>query len=220
MPAIGVKQHFFAAFYHNSMADLLKIAVFDINGTLYNKKSKEEFFRFVCFRNSYKLWDVYHLLLFKLLAKLRLVNQTQFKENFFNYLDRLPPKQVKRYASEYWSIEYPHYFNEKLLKRVDELREQGVKIFCISGGFDVYMEPLYELFPVDAHISTRVMYKGDTYKIVGEACKEEEKIRRLEEHLDGQSYQVVEAYSDDEEAVLELAEQAYMVKKDGEVVPL
>ena len=202
------------------MPDLLKIAVFDINGTLYNKKSKEEFFRFICFRNSYKLLDIYHLLLFKLLGSLRLVNQTQFKENFFNYLDRLPPEQVRRYAAEYWSIEYPRYFNEELLRRVDELRAQGVKIFCISGGLDVYMEPLYELFPVDAHLSTRVLYKQGTYKIVGEACKEKEKIRRLEEYLEGQPYEIVEAYSDDEEAILDKAKQAYVVKKDGEMVPL
>ncbi len=77
------------------MPEPLKIAVFDINGTLYRKKSKEEFFRFICFRNSYKLADIYHLLLFKLLGSLRLVNQTQFKENFFNYLDDLPPEQVQ-----------------------------------------------------------------------------------------------------------------------------
>ena len=197
-----------------------KIAVFDINGTLYNKKSKEEFFRFICFRDSYKLIDIYHLLLFKLLGALRLINQTQFKENFFNYLDHLPPEQVTRYAAEYWSIEYPRYFNPKLLERVDQLRKQGVKIFCISGGLDVYMESLYELFPVDAHLSTRVLYKKGTYKIVGEACKGKEKIRRLEEYLDGQPYQIVEAYSDDEEAILDKAEKAYIVKKDGEVVPL
>ena len=202
------------------MPSPLKIAVFDINGTLYNKKSKEEFFRFICFRNSYKLLDICYILLFKLLGTLRLVNQTQFKENFFNYLDHLPPEQVRRYASEYWSIEYPHYFNRELLERADALREQGVKIFCISGGYDVYMDPLYELFPVDAHLSTRVMYKNDTYKIVGEACKEEEKIRRLNEYLEGKPCQIVEAYSDDEEAILGQAEQAYLVKKGGEIVAL
>lgn len=198
----------------------LSIAVFDINGTLYKKKSKEEFFRFICFRNNYKLLDIYHLLLFKLLGSLRLINQTQFKENFFNYLDHLPPDQVSRYASEYWSIEYPRYFNKELLERVDKLREQGVKIFCISGGLDVYMDPLYDLFPVDAHISTRAMYKKDTYKIVGEACKEEEKIRRLEEYLDGKPYQIVEAYSDDKEAILKVAKQAYLVNEKGEVAPM
>ncbi|MGB3852749.1 MAG: HAD family hydrolase [Tunicatimonas sp.] len=202
------------------MPESLKIAVFDINGTLYHKTSKEEFFRFVCFRNSYKIADIYHLLLFKTLGSLRLVNQTQFKENFFNYLDDLPPDQVKQYAAEYWSIEYPTYFNETLLERVEELRKEGVQIYCISGGLDVYMDPLYELFPVDGHLSTRVRYEKDTYKIVGKACKEEEKIRRLEEHLDGQPYEIVEAYSDDQEAILKEAKQAYLVREDGKIISL
>ena len=202
------------------MSEVLKIAVFDINGTLYRKKSKEEFFKFICYRNNYKLLDIYYLGLFKLLGNLRLVNQTQFKENFFNYLDKLPPDQVTRYASEYWSIEYPYYFNKELLQRVDTLRERGIKIYCISGGLDVYMDPLYEFFPVDAHISTRVTYRNDSYKVIGEACKEEVKIRRLEEYLNGQPYQIVEAYSDDEEAILEKAERAYVLKEDGEITPL
>ena len=195
------------------MSEKTKIAVFDINGTLYHKKSKEEFFRFICYRNSYKLIDMYHLILFKLLGKLRLINQTQFKENFFNYLDGLPPEQVKRYAREYWSIEYPYYFNDELLQRVEELRNEGVKIFCITGGLDVYMTPLFELFPVDGYMCTRTRYDDGTYRIVGEACKNQEKINRLCEHFGDDSFHVVEAYSDDNEEVLELADQAYVVKK-------
>lgn len=195
------------------MSEKTKIAVFDINGTLYHKKSKEEFFRFICYRNSYKLLDMYHLILFKLLGKLRLINQTQFKENFFNYLDGISPKQVERYAREYWSIEYPYYFNDELLQQVEELREEGVKIFCITGGLDVYMTPLFELFPVDEYICTRTRYDDGTYRIVGEACKNEEKINRLREHFDGDNFHIVEAYSDDKEEVLELADRAYLVKK-------
>ncbi len=202
------------------MADPLRIAVFDINGTLYTKSSKEEFFRFICFRNGYKLADIYYLLLFKLLGKFRLINQTQFKENFFNYLDHLPPDRVGRYAAEYWSIEYPRYFHSELIDRVDRLRQDGVKIFCISGGLDIYMDQLYELFPVDAHLSTRVAYRQSTYEIIGEANKDGEKIRRLNEHLDGQAYQVVEAYSDEKEAILDLAEQAYLIEEDGTIVSL
>ncbi len=190
-----------------------KIAVFDINGTLYNKKSKEEFFRFICYRNSYKLLDIYHLLLFNFLGKLRVINQTEFKENFFNYLDDLPPDLVNQYAQEYWSIEYPAYFNQELLNRVEKLREDNIRIFCISGGLDVYMNPLYELFPVDAHMSTRVEYKKDTYKVIGEACKGEEKIRRLDEHFQGRPYQIVEAYSDSKEKLFKKADKAFMVKK-------
>jgi len=189
-----------------------KIAVFDINGTLYNKTSKEEFFKYVCYRKNYKLLSLYHLALFKLLGSLRLINQTQFKENFFNYLDGLPPDKVDRYAREYWSVEYPYYFNSRLLKRVEELRQQGTKIVCASGGLDVYMRPLFEMFEVDEYFCTQVRYTNKTYEVIGQACKKEEKIRRIEDHFGKGNFQVVEAYSDDPEAVLDLADEAFLVK--------
>ena len=195
-----------------------QIAVFDINGTLYNKTSKEEFFKYICYRKNYKLFSLYHLILFKLLGSLRLVNQTQFKENFFNYLDCLPPDKIDRYAREYLSVEYPYYFNSKLLERVEELRAQGVKIVCASGGLDVYMRPLFEIFETDEYFCTQVRYTNKTYKVIGEACKEEEKIRRIEEHFGKGNFQVVEAYSDDPEAVLDLADKAFLVE-DGNIEP-
>ena len=131
----------------------------------------------------------------------------------------MPPEQVDRYAREYWSIEYPYYFNDELLQRVEELRNEGVKIFCITGGLDVYMTPLFELFPVDGYMCTRTRYDDSTYRIVGEACKNQEKINRLREYFDGDNFHVVEAYSDDKEEVLELADQAYVVK-EGKVEAL
>lgn len=196
-----------------------RIAVFDINGTLYNKKSKEEFFKYVCYRKNYKLFSLYNLILFKFLGKIRIINQTEFKENFFNYLDGLPPDKVDRYAREYWSVEFPYYFNDKLLKRVEELRNDDVKIVLASGGLDVYMKPLLEFFEADEYFFTQVKYTNQTYKVVGKACKGKEKIRCIEEYFRGEPFRVVEAYSDDPEPVLDLADKPFMVKKDGEIVP-
>lgn len=116
---------------------------------------------------------------------------------------------VDQYAREYWTVEYPRYFNEELLEKVDALRQQGIKIFCISGGLDIYMNPLYEIFQVDAHMSTNVK----AYKVIGEACKGEEKIRRLDAYFQDKPSQVVEAYSDSKEEILDIADKAFIVNK-------
>lgn len=192
-----------------------RVAVFDINGTLYSKSSKEEFFKYICFKNGYKLLDIYHLITYKLLGKANLINQTKFKENFFNYLDGLSPDTVQKYAREYWSIEYPQYFNEQLMKRVKELREEGTQIICISGGLDVYIAALFDSLDVDAYYSTQTTYTNNTYKVVGEACKGQIKIDRLDKHFAGEPYRIVEAYSDDPELILEKAERSYIVNPDG-----
>jgi len=202
-----------------SQQDENRVAVFDINGTLYRKSSKEEFFKFVCFKNGYKLLDIYHVIIYKLLGKARVINQTQFKENFFNYLNKLEPDTVEQYAREYWSIEYPRYFNQELLKRCDELKRDGVKIICITGGLDVYVKPLFELFEADDFYGTNTIYKNGTYLIEGVACKGEEKLRRLNLHFGQAPYRIVEAYSDEEEPILDEAEKAFLVKSDGSIHP-
>jgi len=194
-----------------------KVAVFDINGTLYRKSSKEEFFKFICFKNGYKILDLYNVVLYKLLAKAHLINQKEFKENFFNYLDDLSPDVVEQYAREYWSIEYPRYFNHTLMNRIEQLRRDQVHILCISGGLDVYINPLFDSLKVDGFYCTRSTYLNHTYKIQGQACKGEEKIKRLEEHFQGEPYRLIEAYSDDPEELLDRAERAYLLNGEGEV---
>jgi HAD superfamily phosphoserine phosphatase-like hydrolase len=195
-----------------------KVAVFDINGTLYRKSSKEEFFKYICFKNGYKLLDIYHVFVYKILGKARLINQTEFKENFFNYLDDLRPEEVRKYAGEYWSIEYPQYFNEELMQRVKELKEEDTQIICISGGLDVYLAPLFELLDVDAYYCTKTLYQNNTYKVDGEACKGVEKLKKLKEHFGEEPYRIVEAYSDEPEEILEEAEKAYIIHPEGRVV--
>lgn len=154
-----------------------------------------------------------------MLGKAHLINQTRFKENFFNYLDDIPPETVQRYASEYWSIEYPQYFNQELLQRVKKLKDEGVAVFCISGGLDVYIRPLFRFFEVDEFYCTVTRYQDGTYLIDGKACKGDVKLERLKSHFAEEPYRIVEAYSDDPEPLLEEAENAYIVTPQGKVKP-
>lgn len=194
----------------------IKVAVYDLNKTLYLKSSKEEFFKYVCFKKGYKLLNLVQLAGLKILGNMKLIDITTFKENFFDYLDHLPPEKVAKYAREYWQIEFPQYFHQDLLQEIKELREQGVKVYIISGGLEVYVKPLGEFLKVDAMLGTRTCYENEDYKVDGEACKDEEKYRRLKEDLVGQEFRLIKAYSDEEEHILDQAEEAYLVE-DGEV---
>ena len=191
-----------------------KIAVFDLNQTVYLKSSKEEFYRFICYKNNYKLLDLFQMGVYTFLRQLKLFSKTEFKENFFNYLDHLPPEMVEEYAREYWSVEYPKYFHPELLNRIAQLREQGVKIIFITGTLDVYVKPLFEHFLIpDNWIATRTQYINGSYKIIGKACKDDEKINRLNQLMSPQSYEMVEAYSDKNEDILKVAKNAFLVQK-------
>ncbi|WP_347158939.1 HAD family hydrolase [Pontibacter chitinilyticus] len=196
----------------------VQVVVFDLNGTFYNKSSKDEFFKFVCSKKPQNARFYFQMLYYKLLVKLHQVRQTEFKENFFNYLDNIPPEQVETYAREFWQKEYPENFNDEIKSRLDTLKKEGAEICCATGGLELYVKPLFQLYPVDYLAGTRVTYVDNTYKVEGEACKDEEKLKRLEQHYDGRSITIIEAYSDSKEAILDKAKKAYLVK-DGKITP-
>lgn len=197
----------------------MKVVVFDLNKTFYNKSSKDEFFKFVSAKKPQKLVYYAQMLYYKLLLKMNQIRQTEFKENFFNYLDNLPPQQVEAYAREFWQQEYPEEFNQEIKQRLDKLKKEGVQVICATGGLEIYVKPLFdELYPIDEFFGTQTHYVDNTYLVDGKACKAEEKIKRLKKHFNGKPFKIVEAYSDSKEDILDHAEKAWLVKK-GKLVP-
>jgi HAD superfamily phosphoserine phosphatase-like hydrolase len=196
----------------------IKVVVFDLNGTLYNEKSKDEFYKFICKKKPQKIADIFQLAYYHVLGKLHWINQTEFKENFFNYLDDIPPPQVAAYAEEFWREEYPKHFNAELKARLDAFKKQGVELFCATGGLELYVKPLFKLYPVDGFAGTRVRYDGHTYLVEGDACKADEKLRRIAQHYGNRPYRIIEAYSDSKEDILDKADKSFLVKK-GKLIP-
>jgi len=198
--------------------EAVKVVVIDLNLTFYNKSSKDEFFKFICTKKPQNFRFYFQMIYYKLLVNLNQIRQTEFKENFFNYLDNIPPAQVEAYAREFWENEYPDNFNQELKQRLDKLKADGVEVFCATGGLELYVKPLFDMYPIDGLAGTIVKYENDTYLVQGKACKQEEKLRRMEEHYKGRPFKIVEAYSDSKEAILDAAEQAFLVE-DGEISP-
>lgn len=196
----------------------LKVIVFDLNKTFYTKSSKDEFFEFVCAKRPQRLAYFFEMTYYKLLRQLHQIRKTEFKENFFNYLDNLPPEQVEAYATEFWGKEYPENFNKELKEHFDNMKKQGVKLYCATGGLELYVAPLFRLYEIDGFAGTQVKYEEGTYKVQGKACKDEEKVCRMENHFNEKPFRIIEAYSDSKEAILEEAEKAFLLK-DGKIEP-
>ncbi len=190
----------------------VKVVVFDLNGTFYNKSSKEEFYKFILAKRPKRIKYFIQMGYFYTLLKLNQIKQTEFKENFFSYLDDFPPEKVNEFAKEFWAREFSGNFNHELIRRFNELKKQKTLLFCATGGFELYVKPLFDIYEIDGFAGTRVQYDGHTYLINGEACKDEEKIERLEKFLNGKPYRIIEAYSDSEEEILKRAEKAFLIK--------
>ena len=191
-----------------------EIVVYDLNQTLYKKSSKDEFFKFICYKKGYKLVHLFQIGLLTALGKLRVMSKTYFKENFYNYLDNLPPEQVKRYARQFWNLEFPEYFREEMIADIIEKDKAGIKVYIITGGFEVYTKYLEELLPLKV-IGTLTKYENEDYKIIGKTCNDAEKVKRLDAEMNG-DYKILAAYSDDDEEILYKAEKGYFLK-DGKL---
>lgn len=189
-----------------------KVAVYDLNKTLYRKSSKDEFFKFICYKRNYKLLNLIELGWYKFMGKLRLITKTEFKENFYNYLKDLDPEKVKKYAAQFWNMEFPEQFRDKMIEDIKKFDSEGIKVYVITGGFEVYTKYLEEILHVKV-LGTRTQYKDGNYKVIGKACNDEEKVRRLEEDIND-DYTILEAYSDDKEEILFLAEKGYFIDGD------
>lgn len=195
---------------------MLKVVVYDLNKTLYKKSSKDEFFKFICYKKNYKLLNLIELGWYKSMGKLRLINKTEFKENFYNYLKNLDPETVKKYSKQFWDMELPDHFRNGMLQDIKKFDKAGVKVYVITGGFEVYTKYLEELLPVKV-MGTRTKYVDNNYEVIGKACNDDEKVRRLEEDTGG-NYRLLEAYSDDDEEILHKAEKGFLVDENtGEI---
>ena len=98
-----------------------EIIVYDLNQTLYKKSSKAEFFKFICYKKGYKLVHLFQVGWLAALRKLRLMSKTSYKENFYNYLDKLPPEVVSKYAKQFWDIEFPENFRKEMVADIIEI---------------------------------------------------------------------------------------------------
>lgn len=190
-----------------------KVVVYDLNKTLYKKSSKDEFFKFICYKKNYKLYNLIKLGWYKSMGKLKLITKTEFKENFYNYLKNIDPDTVRNHAKEFWDMEFSNLFREKMVEDIRKFNEDGVKVYIITGGFEVYTKYLEELLPVNV-LGTRTEYIDGNYKIIGKACNDGEKIRRLKEAINGE-FNFLEAYSDDKEEILFLAEKGYFLDENN-----
>lgn len=189
-----------------------EVVVYDLNKTLYRKSSKDQFFKFICYKKNYKLLNLLELGWYKTMGKLRLVTKTEFKENFYNYLKNLDPETVKKYAEQFWKLEFPDHFRPEMISDIKKFHDRDIKVYVITGGFEVYTKYLEELLPVKV-MGTRTEFVDGNYKVIGKACNDEEKVRRLEEAT-GNNYKLLEAYSDDEEEILYIAEKGYFLNDD------
>ena len=85
-------------------------------------------------------------------------------------------------------------------------------MYVVTGAYEIYVKYLETILPVKV-IGTRTEYRDGKHHIIGKACNDEEKVRRLHQYVE-QDFVILRSYSDDDEAILYEAEEGFYLKGD------
>ncbi len=108
------------------------------------------------------------------------------KELSLSYIKGRTVEEMDALARDFFQAYQKTNFFEDAAPELFRLREQGVQIVVVSASSDVYMRVLPEFLPVDHVICTVCTVADGKYTgKVQKNCKGEEKVRRIQEWLDG-----------------------------------
>lgn len=185
----------------------MEIDIYDFDETLYPFDSGS-LFAFYCLLHY--PWTIICLPIIAvgfILMKLGLISFTNFKKTCFMFVPLIPlDKAVKGFWNRHENQVHKWFLERK--------RECVV----ISASPDFLLEEIAQRLPIENLICTRHSRKSGI--IIGENCRDEEKVRRFREIFP--DARVIDVYSDSikhDRAIFSLAEgQCYQVV-DGELLP-
>ncbi|MBR5773404.1 MAG: HAD-IB family phosphatase [Clostridia bacterium] len=181
--------------------------VYDFDGTIYHGDSTKDFFRYSLKKHPLlvrymprQLWGFF-------LYAIKRIDKTAMKEMFYCFLKGIDGEKL---VEEFWDSHekniYPFY---KQQQRADDI--------FISASPEFLLEPICKRLSINHLMASRVDIKTGAHS--GKNCRGEEKVKRLFEKY-GEVH-IEKFYSDSlaDLPLAKLAEQAFMITKDGQITP-
>lgn len=180
--------------------------VYDFDGTIYAGDSTVDFFWYAMKRYPLLLRYVPLQVWGFGMYALKRITKTQLKEYFFSFLKGINASEL---AEEFWDRNqhrlYPWY---------QEVRDQSCIVISASPEF--LLRPICNRLDIENLIASEVDSK--TGKFLGENCRGEEKVRRLNREFGEVSIGAFYSDSLSDTPLAILAKNAFLVK-DGTVQP-
>ena len=183
---------------------MIKINLFDFDETIYDGDSTVDFFKFIFKKKPITILWLFVMLLFVILYGLKIINKTKMKETFYKIFTFVEIND--ELLDEFWKS---HDYKIKKFY-IDRKHDKDI---IISASPEFLLRPICNKLGVMDMIASKVDPKTGKYD--GINCHDVEKVRRLNEKY--KDYEVLESFSDSlksDRPILELAKDAYLVKKD------
>lgn len=149
---------------------------------------------------------------------LKIIRFIPLKQAILFPLNYLSEEELQQFYKE---CLIPHYYLN-VVAELKQKKSEGYLIYLVSASPEVYLK--YTDLPIDEIIGTKTAIKNgeNTSRIIGENCKREEKVRRIQALLAKQNIEIDEeasyGYSDSESdlPMLRLVNHRIRInKKDG-----
>ncbi len=174
------------------------IAFFDFDGTITEKDSLLEFIRYCKGDTAFYMGFLLHSPML-IAYKLKIISNHRAKEIMLNYFfGKMNIKEFDAYCVQFNEEVMPSLLRPKALNEINKLKEKGAEIVVVSASPEYWIEKWCRSMNIKC-IATRLLITSDNKisgKIEGLNCYGKEKVRRIHEDYDLNTFSDVYCYGD------------------------
>lgn len=169
-----------------------KLAIFDIDYTITKKETLMELFKYVIKKDKKNLRFLPRAIYCGIMYAIGIYDERKVKETFLRFIDGIKEEELAELVKEFYDERLKNILYDDALKMMKKLKNEGYDIYLISASPEFYVNEFYNIKEVDKVIGTKFGFENGTFvrKMVGNNCKGEEKVRRLNEILKDEKIEV------------------------------
>jgi HAD superfamily hydrolase (TIGR01490 family) len=171
---------------------LKKLAIFDIDYTITKKETLMELFKYAIKKDKKNLRFLPRAIYCGIMYAIGIYDERKVKETFLRFIDGIKEEELAELVKEFYDERLKNILYDDALKMMKKLKNEGYDIYLISASPEFYVNEFYNIKEVDKVIGTKFGFENGTFvrKMVGNNCKGEEKVRRLNEILKDEKIEV------------------------------
>lgn len=191
----------------------MRIAFFDLDGTITNKDTMFQFIRFS--KGNLIFYGGFILLLPVLIAyKIGIIPNWRAKEILFAfYFKGMEVPHALMLGQKFAEKVIPRIMRQEAVQAIEFHKSSGSKIVVVTSSFSLWVKPWCDLHQLDLIATEYHTHQGKlTGFIQGKNCYGDEKVRRIKEEFNLDHYKEVYAYGDSKADIkmLNLADFKYL----------
>lgn len=193
----------------------MTLALFDFDGTLTTKDSLGEFIKFAVGKPTYYFKLVLFFPIF-LLYKTKLMDNSYAKELLFKlYFYKINEDEFKAVAQKYGETEINDILRQNIYEKFLQHIKDGDKVLLVSASIKCWLSPWAQKHKVEL-LCTELAFEDKIFTghFKTKNCHGEEKLTRVQAHLNLDNYDKIYTYGDSsgDNAILAVADVKIRVK--------